>query len=300
MDLRTHTPEMTMPELLDCLDLACVGDPAAPTSRWEGRPQPHPSDRMFGGLLLAQAIVAGGRTVPVGQQALSLQADFVRAVPPERPLRWEVTHVSDATSLSTRRARLLDDDGRELFSAMTLWGEVRDDLPSSSSAQHWPSPPPEDLLDLEDRFPGDIRVPLWWRMSRPVRVRHAVTPPYTELGPRTDRVTAHLRTKGPLPDDRVLRAAVVAYVSDMCLIEPAFTTAKAIRHAPGSRILSLTHALTFHADVHLDAWHQYDCRVATVAHGRAHGTGELFDGDGRHVASASQLALVRLGAMPSA
>lgn len=282
-------------ELLELLDLERVGDdPGGRSTVFLGRPQAHPADRVFGGLLLAQALVAAGRTAGEGQRVVSLQADFVSAAPTSGPLRWEVDRVSDAATLSTRRSRLVDDDDNELFGALTRWARVRDDLPSYSAARPQEAPDPEGLPDLVDRYAADERIPPWWRMARPVHFRHVGEPPYLAPSGAGDRLTTFLRGTAPLPDDHVVRAALVAYVTDMSVLEASFVAMNAARHAPGARILSLTHALTFHAQPDLSDWHQFDCRVESVAHGRAHGVGELFDTDGRHVATASQLGLVRL------
>lgn len=285
---------VTLDELLELLDLTCVDDPAGRVSHWVGKPQRHPVDRMFGGLLLAQALVAAGRGVGAEQRIVSLQADFVGGVPTDRPLHWEVTAISDAPSLATRRSRLLDDAGEELFGAVTRWATVRADLPSYSAARPWSAPDPETLPDLADRFGADERIPPWWRLPRPVHFRHAVAPPYVAAVERNDRQTTFLRATGPLPEDPVLRAAMVAYVTDMSVLEPAFLALGSARHVPGARILSLTHALTFHAASDLTDWHQFDCRVESIAHGRAHGVGDVFDSAGQHVATASQVGLVKV------
>ena len=206
---------------------------------------------------------------------------------------WSASR-SGVPSLSTRRSRLVDDQGNELFGALTRWARIRDDLPSYSAVRPLEAPDPDGLPDLVDRFGGDDRIPPWWRMARPVRFRHVGEPPYLQPAGAGDRLTTFLRVTDPLPDDHVVRAAMVAYVTDMSVLEAAFVALNAARHASGARILSLTHALTFHAQPDLGRWHQFDCRVESVAHGRAHGVGELFDAAGRHVATASQLGLVKL------
>lgn len=286
---------VTMADLLGLLALQCEDDPGGPTSHWTGQPQWHPADRVFGGLLLAQALVAAGRTAGPGQQALTLQADFVAGVPTDRPLRWEVTRLSDAPSLATRRSRLLDEDGNELFGALSRWGSVREDLPSYSTVRPADAPDPETLPGLPDRF-GDVPdIPPWWRLSRPVHFRHVEAPPYLAAGDGHHRQTTFLKATEPLPADPVLRAGVVAYVTDMSVLEAAFRALEGARHVPGSRILSLTHSMTFHDVPDLTDWHQFDCRVESVAHGRALGVGELFDQAGRHLVTASQVGLVKLG-----
>lgn len=292
-------PAVTLTDLLELLDLERL-EATSDAVTWRGRPQPHPEDRVFGGLLLAQGLVAAGRTTPDTQRVVSLQADFLGGVPTDRPMYWRVDLVADAGSLSTRRSTLLADDGAELFSATTRWTTTRADLPSWSSVVPAQVDGPESFPDLEDRYPDDPRIPAWWRIRRPLHFRHVEPPPYVAPEPSTDRQSAHVRSTEPLPEDPVVRAAVAAYLTDMSLLEPAFRALGAGRHAPGSRILSLTHSLTFHREPDLSTWHQFDSRVGMVAHGRAYGAGELFDEQGRHVLSATQLGLVKTGPHPPA
>lgn len=291
-------PAVTLQDLLGLLDLERLGSTDR-TVTWRGQPQAHPEDRMFGGLLLAQALVAAGRTAPTTQRAISLQADFLEGAPTDRPMTWRVDLVTDANSLSTRRSTLVADDGAELFTATTRWATTREDLPSFSSVAPADVPGPEALAELAERYPDDPRIPSWWRIRRPVHFRHVEPPPYVAPEPTTDRQTAHVRSTDPLPEDPVLRAGVAAYVTDMSLLEPAFRALGAARHAPGSRILSLTHGLTFHREPDLSTWHQFDSRVGAVAHGRAYGVGELFDDRGRHVLTATQLGLVKTVSTPT-
>lgn len=292
MDETLTEPSVTLDDLLDLLRLEQVGRDARSVT-WRGRPQRQPEGRVFGGFLLAQGLVAAGRTVPEDQGVVSLQADFFDGVPTDRALLWRVDLVADG-SMSSRRSTLLADDGTELFAATTRWATTRSDLPSWSSTAPAEVPGPETLPDLWDRHPGNQLIPAWWRMRRPVHFRHVEPPPYLAPEPKTDRQSVHVRSTEPLPADPVLRAAVAAYVTDMSLLEPAYRALGAVRHVPGSRILSLTHSLTFHRDPDLSGWHQFDCRVGRVAHARALGVGELFDEQGRHVLSASQLGLVRI------
>lgn len=285
---------VTLTDLLELLALE-AGPTDATGTYFVGRPQSHPEDRVFGGLQLAQAVAAAGRTVPESHRPLSLQADFLAGVPTRESLKWRVERLSDTRSLCARRTSLVSDDGSELFTAVSRWGTARGDMPVHHPARPLPAPAPEQLPDLADRFGEDQRVPPWWRMERPVTFRHTTPPPYLEVvEPRQDHQTAWVRTTAALPDDQVAKAALVAYISDMSILEGAFRALGSRRHAEGSRILSLTHTLTWHRHSDLSDWHQFDSRIQAVSHGRALGTGEIFDRDGRHVVSASQLGLVRL------
>jgi len=287
------TGSLSLDELNRLLELVPEGDSGGgqPEVFW-GEPQTQPADRVFGGLLLAQAVVAAGWTVPHEHQPLSLQAEFLQGVPTDRPMRWEVEHLGDARSMSTRRTTLRGEDG-DLFTATSRWGVVREDLAYYDAETPWPVAGPEELPDLEDRFAEMPEVPAWWRMRRPVWFRHVEPPPYTEPVTQRDAQTVWVRARGDVPADHIVRAALLAYVTDMSILESAFRAVGATRHGPGSRLLSLSHSLAFHLSADLSRWHQFDSRCRTVAHGRAFATGEIFDQDGRHVASAAQLGLTK-------
>ncbi len=289
-EVSEQTADLSMADLLGLLDLWEEND-----DRFLGQPQAHPSDRVFGGLLLAQALVAAGRTTPAGHRPLSLQAEFLSGVPTRDALRWQIDRLADGPSMTVRRSTLRDADGAEQLTATSRWGLQREDLATYSSARPRTTPAPDDLADLDERFGSDERVPMWWRMRRPVSFRHAEPPPYTSaVLPEQESQSVWVRARGRVPDDAGLEAAVLAYVSDMSILEPVFRAQRSARHAPGSRILSLSHSLAFHAPANLSTWHQLDSTCSTVAHGRALGTAELFGHDGRHVATVSQLALVKV------
>lgn len=84
-------------------------------------------------------------------------------------------------------------------------------------------------------------VPNWWWMRRPGWLRHVEVPPHVESVAQQDTQTVSVRARGDVPADHTLRAALLAYVSDMSILEPAFRVVGATRHGASSRLLSLTH-----------------------------------------------------------
>lgn len=287
---------LSMSELLEFLDLKPAATELPETSAWIGTPQTVPSDRVYGGLQLAQAIVAAGKTVPADQSILTLQADFIGGVPTDGPLTWHVEHVADTPTFSTRRSSIMV-NGRELFTALTRWGQTRSDLPSYSHTTPQPvTVSPEELPSLYDRYHDDDRIPLWWRITRPVNAHPVAEPPYVTPVEQGTTQTTMLHPTGQVPADPVIQAALAGYATDMSILEPAFRASGALRHAPKSRILTLTHALTFHQMPTWDSWLQFDAYLESLSNGRALGTGELFDLDGTHLVSASQVGFVKFGA----
>lgn len=263
---------------------------------WVLPDQPLPEDRVFGGLLLAQAIAVAGQGMAKGVAPLSLQADFLAGVPVTGRNRWRAETLGEAPGMVSRRVSLVGYDGGELFTATVRLGRVREDLPSYAALTPRVVVGPEGLVDLATRYAGDERIPTWWRIARPVDLRHVEEPTFLEpSSQRSSEQSLWWRLRGPLVDDPLRVAAVIAYVSDMSLVEPAFRNTGTSRHVAGSRILSVTHSMTFHDLPDLTDWVQMDVAVARVAHGRALGSGEVFTA-GRHVATLGQLALVKLAA----
>lgn len=260
---------------------------------WTGPDQSVPEDRVFGGLLLAQSLMAAAQGLPAGFTPVVLQADFLAGVPTDGLNRWRVTPLGEAPSLVGRRATLIDESGVPLFEATIRFGRERSDLPSYESLRPRDVVGPQDLLDLPDRFAGDERIPRWWRIPRPVELRHVEDPNFLVPGAeRQEEQSLWWRVRGEVVGDALRTAAVMAYASDMSLVEPAFRATGTSRHAPGSRILSLTHSIVFHALPDLTDWVQMDVAVPRLAHGRGLGLGELFVG-GEHVATLAQVAFVK-------
>ena len=285
-----------MSELLQMLDLTQTITDVPNATAWIGTPQTIPNDRVYGGLQLAQAIVAAGKTVPEDQQILTLQADFVGGVPTDRPLTWIVEKVAMTPKSSAVRSSIVTEEGAQLFTALTRWGQVRTDLPS-----HKPTPPLTTIAShgqfpsLHERFEDDERVPLWWRMSRPVNAHPLSTPPFVAPVEQGATQSALLQAAGDVPNDPVIHAALVGYATDMSILEPAFRATGAVRHAPDSRILTMTHSLTFHQVPDWRTALHFDTKLVSLSHGRALGSGELFDLEGEHLVSASQVGFVKLG-----
>jgi len=297
MALRHHNlgvvaESISMDELRDALRMLPDGDD--PRGRlFIAGSQSHPRDRTFGGLLLAQAVMAAGADVPPSMLPVALQAEFLAGVHADAGPTWLVEDLGTSPSLISRRATVVTDAG-PAFTATVRFGGVRDDLPSYTHVRRRDVPGPDGLAELYERFDGDDRIPPWWRLARPVDFRPVEHPVYVEAAAEpADEQSVWWRAHDLSSQDDLLRCALVAYVSDMSVIEPVFRATGSARHRGSSRILSLTHSLVLHRRPCLDGWVQTDSRVADLAHGRALGHVEMHNAEG-HLASATQLALVKL------
>jgi len=285
--------EITLEQLWDMLTLTETKGGDGETL-WEAPDQPVPDDRVFGGLLLAQAIVVAGQGVSADLVPATIQADFLAGVPVSGRNRWRAETLGESASMVSRRVTLVGDDGGQLFTATVRLGRVRSDLPSYETVRPREVAGPESLVDLSVRYEGEQRIPTWWRIRRPVDLRHVEAPTFLEpAAERSPEQTLWWRARGDVVADPLRTAAVIAYVSDMSLVEPVFRNTGAGRHAEGSRILSLTHSIVYHQLPDLTDWLQMDVAVRRLSHGRGLGEGEVFAG-ARHIATLGQVGLVRL------
>ncbi len=256
--------------------------------------------RVFGGQVAGQALVAAGRTVdgkvgrdgagsPGGYRAVhSLHAYFLRPGDPSAPILYEVDRLRDGRSFSTRRVVAIQ-HGRAIFNLSASFKIAEEGV-----AHQTPMPdvaPPETGDTFAERAAADGRSGDFDR-PRAIDMRHLPTPrgiDGLEAGAPPMRVW--MRADGRLPDDPLLHACVVAYASDMTLLDSA--TRPHGMSFDGGSMASLDHAMWFHRPFRADEWLLYDQYSPTAAEARGLATGTIFSQDGRLVVSVVQEGLMR-------
>lgn len=281
---------MEFPRLLDLFELA-----EPDRDRFLGRTQPLPEKRLFGGLLLAQAVAAAGRTVAADRPVHSMHALFVRAADPTDLVEYTVERIRDGGATSSRRVTARQ-GGAEVFTALVSFQRPRPD-----GLQHQepcpPAEPPENLLPLHERLAdAEVPIPDWWAKPRPIELRHVDAPPYpAPVEPSGEsRHLVWMRAAEGLPDDPLLHACALAYASDMTLLEPVFLLHGVDRHAKGVQLASLDHVIWFHRPLRADEWLLYDQNCPVANSGRVLGRGNVFNRAGEHVATVAQEGLLRM------
>lgn len=288
------TDEASAPESpLRGVDAGTLGQPY---DEFVGRSQPQPHGRVFGGQVVAQSVIAAGRTVAdiegPPRHIHSLHGYFLRAGDASAPIRFAVERLRDGHSFSARRVHALQ-YGRPILSMIFSFQTHSGGLDHQDEMPH--VPPPEDLPTMEDllaKAPEQVR-----RRSverRAIDMRFVDGPLYGEEHERVSRQSVWLRCAGPLPDDPLLNAAILAYASDFTLLEATLR-----RHGinwldPRLRIASLDHSMWFHRPVHADDWILYAQASPSASGGRGLGIGRMFSRDGTLVASVGQEGMVRL------
>ena len=257
-------------------------------------PEGERRQRVFGGQVAGQALVAAGRTVPEDRPVHSLHAYFIRPGDPTVPLIYLVERVRDGRSFTTRRVTTIQ-HGKTIF---TLSASFHRREPGVEHADPMPEVPPPDEIPptserMEKLFGPSVRE---WYGGNPIDIRHIGPLTFeAERDPslRTTHNLVWLRADGDLPDDPLLHVCLVTYASDMTLLDSVLL-AHGLSWADGRTTgASLDHVMWFHGPFRADRWLLYaqDSPVARGALGLARG--EMYTSDGELVVSVVQEGLVR-------
>jgi acyl-CoA thioesterase-2 len=278
-------------ELLTLLDLETIDD-----CLFRGR-QPETSlQRVFGGQVASQALVAAARTTDAGRVVHSLHAYFLRPGDTRVPIVYDVERTRDGRSFSTRRV-VARQHGRSIFYMSASFHLVEDGLDHQDPMPEVAAP--EDCPELGDLLAGLTGRPRdeWDREWAALDVRYAGDSReggalHDDAHPAVARVW--LKAAGPIGPDPVLHAAVLAYASDLTLLSVTVVPHGTYIGDPRLEPASLDHAMWFHRPLRADEWLLYDQVSPSASGGRGFATGRLFTVDGRLVATAVQEGLVRL------
>jgi acyl-CoA thioesterase-2 len=249
--------------------------------------------RTFGGQVAGQALVAAGRTVDPERMVHSLHAYFLRPGDPAQPILYEVDRIRDGRSFTTRRVVAIQ-HGRAIFNLQASFK-----APEAGGMDHQlpmpPAPSPETLPTFGERMaPLADKFPDWVKRPRPFDLRFVDAPSRSRRPGRAAHQQVWLRADGVLPDDPMLHACMVAYASDMTLLDSIMLPHEVAFDDPRVQGASLDHAMWFHRPFRADGWLLYDQDSPSASDMRGLARGEIFTEDGRLVVSVVQEGLVRL------
>jgi acyl-CoA thioesterase-2 len=271
------------------LDLRVLG-----VDKFEGVSPPAGPQRVFGGQVAGQALVAAGRTVDPARRVHSLHAYFVRPGDPSQPIVYMVDRIRDGRSFSVRRSVAYQNE-KPIFFMSASFQRAEQGL-EHQTAMPADIPLPESLPSMDERLSANPdRVVLMGGASRyPFEIRYVTDPPWAG-GDHTPvyQQRAWIRIAGTLPEDPLLHACALTFCSDLTLLQ-----ATVVRHGetwgPGGMVgASLDHALWLHRPFRADEWFLYDCSSPSASGARGLATGQMFTMDGQHIATAVQEGLLR-------
>jgi acyl-CoA thioesterase-2 len=250
--------------------------------------------RVFGGQVAGQALVAAGRTVEPDRRVHSLHSYFIRPGDPMVPIVYQVDRVRDGRSFSTRRVVAVQ-HGETIFTLSASFQLLQDGIDHQTVAPD--APGPEELPTLEERYRDVPGAAAFFRAGpRPIDLRYVDDPPWQQRdkGPREGLSRVWMRANGRLPDDPMLHACVLTFASDMTLLDSVLA-----RHAiaPGLddiSMASLDHAVWFERPFRADEWLLYATQSPSASGGRGLASGRFLTRDGVQVASVVQEGMIRL------
>jgi acyl-CoA thioesterase-2 len=262
---------------------------------FRGRSPKQGWQRVFGGQVLGQALVAAVRTVDAERVAHSLHGYFLLGGDPKVPIIYQVERVRDGRSFTTRRVTGIQ-HGRPMF-AMSVSFHVEE--PGLDYQAEMPKVPmPEDLPNeaqlkakLLPHVPDNIRS--YWERERPIEMRPTDLSRYVSRDKRPPEQYIWMRASGKLPDAFPLHQCVLAYASDFSLLDTALIAHGKLMFDKDIQLASLDHALWFHRPFRADEWLLY-AQDSPSSHGaRGFCRGSIFTREGVLVASVCQEGLMR-------
>jgi acyl-CoA thioesterase-2 len=250
--------------------------------------------RVFGGQVAGQALVAASRTVDEPDRHVhSLHAYFLRPGDPSVPILYEVDRLRDGRSFTTRRVVAIQ-HGRPIFNLQASFHRTEPGL------DHHLDPPrdvpdPETLPTYQERLePHRERIGSWIDRPRPIDTRYVPPDPAFQPGATADGQLVWMRANGELPDDEVLHACIVTYASDMTLLDTALRPFGKSSLTDDLMMASLDHAMWFHRPFRADEWLLYQQHAISSSSARGLSGGSLFRRDGHLVVNVVQEGLIRV------
>ncbi|MFK3679231.1 acyl-CoA thioesterase [Microbacterium sp. NPDC090218] len=282
----------TVERLLEVLDLDAT---QARTTEdiFTGSSHPMPSGRIYGGQVLAQALLAAERTLPEDRAVHSMHGYFLRPGDAGKGITIAVDRIHDGRSFSTRRTQAYQ-NGVPIFSMIASF---QDGDPGVEHAEPMPEgiPAPEDLAPDEDRVQGLPEGTTRMLSERAADIRHVDSPLYLPSSDeRVARQAVWMRLRAPLPDDQRLHRAALAYLSDMTIQESILRAHGVYWALPGLKVASLDHAMWWHRPARVDEWLLYVQESPNARGGRGLATGRIYTRDGVLVASVAQEIMIRV------
>ena len=283
-------------ELLSVLDLEELD-----VNLFRGRSPQSSWQRVFGGQVIGQALVAAVRTVEASRPPHSMHAYFLLPGDPKVPIIYDVDRMRDGGSFTTRRVTARQ-HGHPIFSVLVSF-HVEETGGLDHQAKMPDVPDPESLpSETETRakilpaMPEAVR--RYYERERPIELRPVEFERYLGKKFPDGKFNVWIKTTGPLPDDPAIHQCVLAYTSDMGLLDTALVPHGRTLFEKEFMAASLDHALWLHRPFRADEWLLYAQDSPNLLGSRGFARGLIFKRDGTLVASVAQEGLVRLRRAP--
>jgi len=275
--------------LIALLRLEDLGD-----GGYRGQSQDLGWGRVYGGQVLGQAVMAAGATIE-GRHLHSLHSYFVRPGDTKLPIEYQVERVRDGGSFSVRRVVAFQ-SGQPIFNLSSSFQIAEDGYEHQSTMPDVPGPEnipneQERARGYADKLPPDMLARA--TAERPIEMR-VINPDDHFGGSKLEPLRyVWIRAAGPVPNDPIVHQCLLAYASDWGLLATSLRPHGLSILSRKIQSASLDHAMWFHRDFRIDDWLLYVTDSPSASGARGFTRGEVYDRQGRLVASAAQEGLIR-------
>jgi len=224
-----------------------------------------------------------------------MHAYFLLAGDPKVPIVYEVDRIRDGKSFTTRRVVAIQ-HGHAIFTMAVSFHADEGGLDHQMTLPDVPKPDalPDDAevkARILPQLPEAVR--RYYERPRPIELRPVEFGRYAGKKPEDGRFNVWFRTTGPLPDDPAIHRCVLAYASDLTLLDTALLAHQRSVFDRDIMAASLDHALWIHRPFRADQWLLYTQDSPNLHGARGFSRGLIFAADGTLVASVAQEGLVR-------
>jgi acyl-CoA thioesterase-2 len=292
-DRRAVIDQASVDDLVALLDLEAIE-----VNLFRGVSPDVKQQRVFGGQVAGQALVAAARTVDLGGDdddgcVHSLHAYFLRPGDPSVPILYQVDRIRDGRSFTTRRVVAIQ-HGKAIFNLQASFQRIETGALDHQAPMPTDVAGPETLPSFKERWAANAEeLGDWYGRPRPIDTRTVDWAPGDRSRPLEARQRVWLRAAGTLPDDPILHMCVLTYASDMTLLDTALLPHGGEFDEKRLMMASLDHAMWFHRPFRADGWLLYDQDTPSASGSRGMARGLVFTADGTLVASVVQEGLLR-------
>ncbi|QBF83984.1 acyl-CoA thioesterase II [Shewanella maritima] len=251
---------------------------------------------LFGGHIMAQAMIAAKNTVDPSRNIHSFHSYFLRAGDETQPIVYEVENMRDGGSFSARRVKAIQKGVPIFFMSCSFQSEEagfdhQSEMPQVAG--------PDGLLNqqelamtLRDKIPPHVLEK--FVADSPFEMR--LVEPADIVMPKQTKPERHVwvRANGNIPSDHSIQESLLSYVSDFNFLVTAAQPHGVSFLTPGMKMATIDHAMWFHRPFNLDDWLLYSIESTNATGGRGFVKGQFFDQQGNLVASATQEGLMRM------
>lgn len=260
---------------------------------FRGQSHDTPWKRVFGGQVLGQSLHAAYRTIDDDRMCHSLHGYFILPGDVSQPIIYDVDTLRDGGSFSTRRVTARQ-KGRAIFIMAASFHKKKDGLTHQIDMPDVPDPDTlktdvELMEGFKQKFPDLYRA---MRYPRPIEFRPVQQMDPLSPAPSDPIRQVWLRCNGALPDEQRIHQEVLTYASDYSLLTTALLPHRDVAPLGSYFLASLDHAMWFHRDFRADEWLLYSLDSPSASNSRGFTRGNIFDQQGRLVASVTQEGLM--------